>query len=246
MKLTVRFYSHLTLIHQQTKSIQLDRAQKLQRKRRWRRGSKWGRVKPAKGSWRQKRAAVIREKPGFCPHWQRYGKHGSPSLFCSRIASTSLQYSLLASKGILACGGRNKRPIRAQPSASHWFEEHINQITKCMSSTWNKTQLQFSAVFLSDRTVTILTQEWWEVCVGSCTHIEAPLWSFTWPYTSRFGQVVPKSLRTVSSCLPHRIFFLWYIFHSFMWVHGTYLCSGSPCLSAKPEFHNIHHNNIIY
>lgn len=33
MKLTVRFYSRLTLIHQQTKSIQLDRVQKLQRDR---------------------------------------------------------------------------------------------------------------------------------------------------------------------------------------------------------------------
>jgi len=33
MKLTVRFYSHLTLIHQRTKSIRLDRVQKLQRKR---------------------------------------------------------------------------------------------------------------------------------------------------------------------------------------------------------------------
>lgn len=33
MKLTVRFYSRLTLIHQQTKSIQLDRVQKLHRER---------------------------------------------------------------------------------------------------------------------------------------------------------------------------------------------------------------------
>lgn len=44
MKLTVRFYSRLTLIHQQTKSIQLDRVQKLHREREGEQGDAKGKT----------------------------------------------------------------------------------------------------------------------------------------------------------------------------------------------------------
>lgn len=104
MKLTVRFYSHLTLIHQQTKSIRLDRVQKPQR----RRGcmslqESTAQEELSRGYQRQRSAAVVREKPGSHPTRILIQGHVSPSLFWSRIASTSLQYSLLASKGIFAC-----------------------------------------------------------------------------------------------------------------------------------------------
>lgn len=71
----------------------------------------------------------------------QYQRHISPSLFWSKIASTSLQYSLLASNGILACWWKeqNKDPsghcsvfhwIWRMHWSNHWtYKQHFKQNT---------------------------------------------------------------------------------------------------------------------
>lgn len=62
----------------------------------------------------------------------QYQRHVSPSLFWSKIASTSLQYSLLASNGILACWWKKEQKTTHQGTALCFTEseEYTDQITE--------------------------------------------------------------------------------------------------------------------
>ena len=102
MKLTVRFYSRLTLIHQQTKSIQLDRVQKLHREREGEQGD-------AKG----KRACCHHLKQAWLLSEQNVNTEREPHHHCPGAVWPALHYNTVCwhRKASLPVGKQEKGEI---------------------------------------------------------------------------------------------------------------------------------------